>query len=138
MKKKKLIEEQTEELQEVEAQQNIEEEKEEKVEKPSKSENFFKKAFNFENISLSLSIISIFFSFFTAFLPLATFTLATLQAAAAFFFLAFGCAFAALIIEVIKMIKGGYKANAQLVVVVLALVLACVVIPMTMNLNTMY
>ncbi len=135
MKKKNLITNETEEKQEVEMPQNIEEEK---VEKPSKSENFFKKAFNFENISLSLSIISIFFSFFTAFLPLATFTLATLQAAAAFFFLAFGCAFAALIIEVIKMIKGGYKANAQLVVVVLALVLACVVIPMTMNLNTMY
>lgn len=135
MKKKNLITNETEEKQEVEMPQNIEEEK---VEKPSKSENFFKKAFNFENISLSLSIISIFFSFFTAFLPLATFTLATLQAAAAFFFLAFGCAFAALIIEVIKMIKGGYKANAQLVVVVLALVLACVVIPMTMNLNTTY
>lgn len=135
MKKKNLITNETEEKQEVEMPQNIEEEK---VEKPSKSENFFKKAFNFENISLSLSIISIFFSFFTAFLPLATFTLATLQAAAAFFFLAFGCAFAALIIEVIKMIKGGYKANAQLVVVILALVLACVVIPMTMNLNTMY
>ena len=135
MKKKNLITNETEEKQEVEMPQNIEEEK---VEKPSKRENFFKKAFNFENISLSLSIISIFFSFFTAFLPLATFTLATLQAAAAFFFLAFGCAFAALIIEVIKMIKGGYKANAQLVVVVLALVLACVVIPMTMNLNTMY
>ena len=32
----------------------------------------------------------------------------------------------------------GYKANAQLVVVILALVLACVVIPMTMNLNTTY
>lgn len=135
MKKKNLITNETEEKQEVEMPQNIEEEK---VEKPSKSENFFKKAFNFENISLSLSIISIFFSFFTAFLPLATFTLATLQAAAAFFFLAFGCAFAALIIEVIKMIKGGYKANAQLVVVILALVLACVVIPMTMNLNTTY
>lgn len=135
MKKKNLITNETEEKKEVEMPQNIEEEK---VEKPSKSENFFKKAFNFENISLSLSIISIFFSFFTAFLPLATFTLATLQAAAAFFFLAFGCAFAALIIEVIKMIKGGYKANAQLVVVILALVLACVVIPMTMNLNTTY
>ena len=106
--------------------------------KSNKAENFFKKAFSFDYIALSLSIISIFFSFFTAFLPLATYSIATLCAAAAFFFLAFGCAFAALVIEAVKMIKGGYKFNPTLLIVILALVISAVVAPMTMNMNMYY
>ena len=106
--------------------------------KPNKAETFFKKAFSFDYIALSLSIISIFFSFFTAFLPLAVYSIATLCAAAAFFFLAFGCAFVALVIEAVKMVKGGYKFNATLLIVILALIIATVVAPMTMNLNSVY
>lgn len=141
MKRKKIKEEEVviEENEPVE----IEEEKVEKNEAQPKveeksTETFFKKAFSFDYIALSLSIISIFFSFFTAFLPLAVYSIATLCAAAAFFFLAFGCAFVALVIEAVKMVKGGYKFNATLLIVILALIIATVVAPMTMNLNSVY
>ncbi len=116
-----------------------EEQKEQELqEEQTKTQRFFKKAFSYECISLSLAVLSIFFSFFTAFLPLATYSLQTLSASTAFFFLAFGCAFAGLTIEVVKMIKGGYKINYILLIVIVALVISVVVAPMTMNMNVAY
>lgn len=136
MKKKNEFEQQQEAVQVLENEEKDEIVKKET--KTEKSDNFFKKAFGFDKISLSLAIISMFFSFFTAFLPLAGLSVQTLQASTAFFFLAFLTAFAAFVIEVVKMIKGDYKIGATFVVVVVALAVACLTMPTTFNLNTAY
>lgn len=67
--------------------------------------NFFKECFKLDFLPITLSIIAIFFALFVKFLPMVAISFATVQAAAAFFFIGFACVFASLIIETINFIK---------------------------------
>lgn len=111
-------------------------EKRNKERKPSQAGEFFKTAFSMEYLSLSLSIIAIFFSLFIGFLPLVSGTQGTYITVAIFFFIAFSCAFAGLVLESIKMIREKkFVFSVQLFVVIVALMIVCLVGPLTLNLS---
>lgn len=111
-------------------------EKRSKERKSSQASEFFKTAFSMEYLSLSLSIIAIFFSLFIGFLPLVSGTEGTYITVAIFFFIAFSCGFAGLVLESIKMIKEKkFVFSVQLFVVIVALMIICLVGPLTLNLS---
>lgn len=111
-------------------------EKRNKERKSSQAGEFFKEAFSMQNLAFSLSIISIFFSLFIGFLPMVCGTRGTYITIAIFFFIAFSCAFAGLIIESIKMIKEKkFVFSVQLFIVIVALMIVCLVGPLTLNLQ---
>lgn len=74
-----------------------------KMEKQS-GNNFFKNAFSFGFLPISLSIISFFLTMFVKFLPILGST-GSLLTAGILFFISFAVALAGLIIEIIKMSK---------------------------------
>lgn len=97
---------------------------------------FFKEAFSLANLPLSLSIIAIFFSLFVGFLPLVSGTEGTYITVAIFFFIAFSCSFAGLVIESVKMVREKkFVFSVQLFVVIVALMIICLVGPLTLNLS---
>ena len=87
-------------------------EKRNKEGKPCQFCKFFKEAFSLVNLPLSLSIIAIFF------------------------FIAFSCSFAGLVIESVKMVREKkFVFSVQLFVVIVALMIICLVGPLTLNLS---
>jgi hypothetical protein len=83
--------------------------KEKKVVVKEKTENrfvpFLKECIKLSVLPMVLAVLAIFFSLFVQFLPIISVTFAGAQAAAAFFFIGFACAFSALVIELINIIK---------------------------------
>ena len=101
-----------------------------------KNKNFrFKDLFNLNFISITLAIISIFCSMLVGFIPLVKISNSSLLACASFFFIGFALAFAGLIIETIKMVKfKEIKFNVQLLIVIIALIISCLLLPMSSQL----
>ncbi len=82
---------------------------------------FLKENYNFTYLPAILAIFAIFFSLFVQFLPMVAGTFAAIQAAAAFFFIGFTCAFGALITEAICMIKEKkFNFNVKIILICLA------------------
>lgn len=109
-------------------------EKKPRRERNCKFENFVKAAFSLENLALSLGIISMFFSLFVGFLPLVSLSRGACITVAIFFFAAFACAFAGIIIESIKIAKEKkFVFSIQLFISIFALLIACISGPMTLS-----
>ncbi len=109
-------------------------EKKTRRERNCKFENFVKSAFSLENLALSLGIISMFFSLFVGFLPLVSLSRGACITVAIFFFVAFACAFAGVVIESIKMAKEKkFVFSIQLFISIFALLIACISGPMTLS-----
>lgn len=93
---------------------------------PKKAESkiectFLREAFSFENLSLPLSILSIFFTFLFKFISFVSFGIGGMVAAGIFFFFSFSTAFAALIVEIIPIIKNrSFDFNVKFVLILLA------------------
>lgn len=80
-----------------------------------------KEFFALPYLPVYLSGLAIFFALFVKFLPIASATVASISAAAAFFFIGFGCAFAALVIEVINMFKEkNFNFNLKVILICLS------------------
>lgn len=82
---------------------------------------FFKQAFSCENISVSLSVLAIFFAFFVNFIPIMTLNKAGLISAGIFFLLGFTAVFTALIFEIISTVrKKEFIFNGKSILILLA------------------
>lgn len=111
-------------------------EKKQKGERTCKFKNFVKSAFSLENLALSLGVISMFLSLFVGFLPLVSLTEATYITIAVFFFIAFSCAFAGIVIEAIKAAREKkFVFSIQLFIAVFAMLIACISGPMTLSMG---
>lgn len=89
--------------------------------KECKCSAFWANLFSFEMLPVFLSVLAMFFSLFTYFLPLVT----TAVAAIVFFFISFGLALSALIISLIPMVQNKrLTINPQIILSLAAIIVS--------------
>ena len=102
----------------------------------SSSANFFKKAFSLEYISLPLAFFSLILNLLVIFMLLANYSQEIHYATISLFFISFILALSGVVIEFIKIIRGQKAVvNVQLVAVMFAIFISCIVAPITLNFN---
>ncbi len=101
--------------------------------------SFFKNLFTLEYISLFLTVLSIFFSFLVGLIPLFTASPSAFAAVAVFFLFSFCLAFSGLVVEVVKFVKNKqFNLNLQIILVFVSLLVACLVLPISVNVGAYY